>query len=87
MYKPPSYVIELRKIVLDETGLHDAEKVSFEIGEQKYNECIGCASHSSHQSGRDKALDILRDKYPVQYQQIVSFAEYLVSELRQQGGE
>lgn len=47
MYKKPSYVIELRKIVLDNTGIHDAEKNTVEISEQKYNECINCASHIS----------------------------------------
>jgi hypothetical protein len=47
MNKKPSYVIELRKIVIDETGLHDAEKSSFEIDEQKYNSCTDCASHSA----------------------------------------
>jgi NTP pyrophosphatase (non-canonical NTP hydrolase) len=59
MYKKPSYVIELRKVVLDETGLHDAEKISFEISEQKYNGCVSCASHSSV-----KSSDVLEELRP-----------------------
>lgn len=50
MSKPPSYVINLRKIVLTQVGLYDAENKSFEINEQKYNECIKCASHSNNTS-------------------------------------